>query len=128
VTEPSVVVIFIGKRQLQRQNGRRRHTRELEWKEAVRARIVVAVLPARVFPDRWTRRLVVVRASEPEFAMLRFSFVLIRRLCFSFVRSSNTVRHRHGVGLEMFVQRQQSLVVHQRRGQMLLIPLGHLQR
>jgi len=46
------VVICIEKRQ----NGRRRHTRELERKKAVRARIIVAFLPARVFPDRRTRR------------------------------------------------------------------------
>jgi len=102
VTDPNVRVLFhicIEKHQLRRQNGRWRHTRELERKEAVRARIFVTFLPACVFPDRWTRRLVIVHTAESEFAMERCSFVLTRRSCLYYVCSSDTVRHRHGVSL-----------------------------
>lgn len=48
------------------ENGRRRHFGEPERQEAVRARVVVAVLSASMFPDRRTRRYDnVVSASCP---------------------------------------------------------------
>jgi len=46
------------KKRRQRQHGWRRYTRESERQEAVRARVVVALLSARMFPDRRPRRCV----------------------------------------------------------------------
>lgn len=110
------------------QNGRWRYTGELERQEAVRARVVVALLPAGVFLDRRSSRYGSL-STQPTRPRRAFAYVRLSLPCALFVFcSSPAVGHRHGVGLQVRVQRQQPVVVHQRRGQVHFTSSGHLPR
>lgn len=110
------------------QNGRWRYTGELERQEAVRARVVVALLPAGVFLDRRSSRYG-SSSTQPTRPRRAFAYVRLSLPCALFVFfSSPAVGHRHGVGLQVRVQRQQPVVVHQRRGQVHFTSSGHLPR